>query len=341
MSYVIACEHIAGQNSGQQEETQPYILMRRDQFADILKKSIVKCIDVIETKHSKTQQFSKFIKDILKCVSMCKNGEKISKIETSLCEDFYELFKSPVLTPYDREIFFAKVHGLKINADLKQNFFTLLVLEPSERVNTLFYQCLIRELVESLLAQMIVINETQFENKPTRHTSTEQEVLYYIAGFIVKKVKGNIDKLRSLRGHENILCSLTIDKGESLGYLESVKSWTEALDRGGLQYPSIDFYLLVRELDSIVCNRLYDKLSSSSLLKCKTKDIVFDSYIINYYWGKILLKSGCADKEGKLFLEFVIDVFLNIKGFATARNVRMAQDSRKHKTSTSFRKSLQ
>ena len=238
-------------------------------------------------------------------------------------------------------MFFAKVHELKVNEELMKVFFTGLNLDPSVRVNTIFYQCLLRELVESLLAHMIIINEKEFENKPTKHTSTEQEILYYITGFIIKKVKGNIDKLRCLRGLENILGCLTVESSDNLGYLEDVKSWTKALDRGGLQYPSIELYLLVRELDSIVCNKLFDKLAPNSLLKSKTKDVVFDSYIINYYWGKILLKAGCSDKEGKLFLEYIVDIFLNIKGYATARNVRMAQEVKKHKTSTSFRKSLQ
>ena len=138
--------------------------------------------------------------------------------------------------------------------------------ELSARSSTMFYQCLLKELVESLLAHMIVINEKKFENKSTKHSSTEREILYYIAGFIVRKVKGNIDKLRSLNGHENILDSLSIEPNDDLGYLEGVKSSTKALDRCGLQYPSKNFYLLVRELDSIVCSKLYYKLSANSLL---------------------------------------------------------------------------
>ena len=315
--------------------------MSRDDFEDIFRKRIVNCIDVIEAKHLKTEHFSRFSKDILKCTTFCKRGDNITKIKTSLCDSFYALFKAPILTPYDREIFFAKVHELKLNVELKEDFFKLLGFERSARSSTMFYQCLVREIVESLMAHMIVLNESEFENKPTKHTSTEQEILYYIAGFIVKKVKGNIDNLRCLRGHENILASLYVSAQDDFGYLESVKSWTQALDRGGLQYPSKDFYLLIRELDSIVCSQLYEKLSSNSLLKSKTKDVVFDSYIINYYWGKILLQSGCSDKEGKLFLEYIIDVFLNVKGYATARSVRMSQEVSKHKRSASFRKSFQ
>ena len=101
---------------------------------------------------------------------------------------FYDLFKSPVLTPYDREIFFAKVHEIKTNEKLQQQFLQSLGLQQSQRVNNMFYQSLLREIVESMLAHMIIINEKEFVVKVSKHTSTEQEILYYIAGFIVRKI---------------------------------------------------------------------------------------------------------------------------------------------------------
>ena len=129
--------------------------------------------------------------------------------------------------------------------------------------------------------------------------------------------------------------------GDEASWFESVTSWTKALDRGGLQYPSMNFYLMIREIDSIVSTRLYEEtLTSNSLIKSKTKDIIFDSYIVNYHWGKFLQQAGSSDVEGKLFMEYIIDVFLNVKGFAIARNVRQRATS-KHKLSSSFRKSLQ
>ena len=296
-------------------------------------------METIENKHKKTQHFSRFGKDMLTCISRCKNSDSINGISTCLSDNLYNLFKTPILTPYDREIFFAKVHDVKINEGLQQQFLQCLGLELSHNINNMFYQSLLREIVEALLAHMIVINEKEFSNKQTKHSSSEQEILYYIAGFVVRKVKLNIDKLRCLKGQENIL-SLITNNGENFGCFENVQSWTKALDRGGLQYPSLNFFLLIREIDSIVSTKLYEEtLSANSIMKSKTKDIIFDSYIVNFYWGKILMQSGSPDNEGKLFLEYIIDVFLNVKGFAIARNVRMKQVY-KCKQSTSFRNSL-
>ena len=41
-------------------------------------------------------------------VTFCKTGDNVSKIEEILCDEFYTLFKSPILTPYDREMFFSQ-----------------------------------------------------------------------------------------------------------------------------------------------------------------------------------------------------------------------------------------
>ena len=111
--------------------------------------------------------------------------------------------------------FFAKVHELKINEHLKGDFITRLDLDSSSRASTLFYLCLLRE--------MIIIHEKEFENSPNSHTDTEQEILYYIMGFKNKKVKENIDKLRCLRGLENILDYLTIDRSDDLGFFRKCK----------------------------------------------------------------------------------------------------------------------
>ena len=340
--YVSASEHIAGKSYHKPEENNQYILMSKEQFEEIFKKCTIQSLERIEEKHKQTEHFSRFGKDILACVTICKCSENVNKIVACLNDNFYILFRAPILTPYDREMFFSRVHDLKLKADIQQNVLKLLGFDPSIRINTMFYQSLLREVVELLLAHMIVINEKEFGSGHSKHSSTEQQILYYIAGFIVKKVKGNLDKLKCLRGLESILSFITTTSEGNLGFLENVKSWTKALDRGGLQYPSMNFYLLVREMDSIVSAKLYEEtLSANSLMKSRTKDEIFDSFIVNYYWGNILKQSGYSDSDGKLFLEYIIDVFLNVKGFAIARSVRMAQEALKHKSSSSFRKSLQ
>ena len=63
-------------------------------------------------------------------------------------------------------------------------------------------------------------------------------------------------------------------------------------------------------------------LCSDSLLKCKMKDKIFDSFMDNYYWELLLKKAGVSGLNCKSFLEYLVDVFLTFKGFTVAQNVR-------------------
>ena len=314
--------------------------MSESQFNDILKKCIVKSIDTLESHHSKTKHFARYGRHILHILQACKNSVVINKIQICVSQQFYDLFKQPILTPLDREQFFTRVHAIKLDSNMQTNFLSALGLSDSERCNIVFYQVFLKELIEAMLAESIVLNEQEFDNKPSKHTQSEQEILYYVAGFIIKKIKENSNKLLCLRHKDNMLLCLSCD-GTDLGFLSSIKSWTCELDRGGLQYPSKDFYLLIREIDSILSNKLQmEFLHANSILKSKCKDDIFDSHMVNYYWGRIMKKSGNTDGDCASFLEYIIDVFYNVKGFAISKMVRESKTRSKSKVSSSFRNTL-
>ena len=338
--FYAASDHQAGSGNVSDKTRSAYLLMSEEQFSDVLKKCIVKSMDILETRHSNMQHFARYEKHILHILSACKNSETVNKIQNCIKKGLYILFKQPILTPFDRERFFSRVHELKLDIDMQDAFLQQLGLAHLERCNIVFYQVFIKELIEAILAQTIVINEREFDNKPSKHSQSEQEILYYISGFIIKKLKQNSTKLHCLRNKENILLCLMCD-GTDLEFLSTVRSWTCELDRGGLQYPSKDFYLLIREIDYILSSDLHiDTLHANSLLKSKSKDEIFDSYMVNYYWGRLLQKSGSTDGDCISFLEYVIDIFLNVKGFAISKKVRQDVAASTSKASSSFRKKL-
>ena len=99
--------------------------------------------------------------------------------------------------------------------------------------------------------------------------------------------------------------------------------------------------MLIREIDFIMSGKVHiESLHANSLLKCKCKDEIYDSYMINYYWGNIMKISGNTDNECSSFLEYIIDVFYNVKGFAISRKVKQSMCASTSKASLSFRCTL-
>ena len=316
--------------------------MSTKEFEQCLKKSLVKSLDVIEQEYSGRVSFSSNAKDVVKLVNSCKNSETIQTFSESLSPYLYPVLMYPVVTPYDREIFFEKFHHLKLNTEVRDKVFSAISFQVSNRLHVMFYQVFLRKLVEVMLAELIDRNRKEEVTKLIPLSETEQQVLYYIAGFIVSKLKKNHSKSKSLKDCDNLIKIISTSNLQDLGFLQNVSEWTSRLDRGGLQYPTQDFYLLIREMENITNSNIdMSSLSAHSLLKVSLKELVMDSFLVKYYWTELLKKSGSSEDECGHFLEYVIDLFLTIRGFAVARKVKNQLHRRVKPTTCSLRKSLQ
>ena len=97
-------------------------------------------------------------------------------------------------------------------------------------------------------------------------------------------------------------------------------SWTTKLDRGGLKYPTRDFFKLIFEMDCIVSSD--SSLSAQSLAKDTMIERIMDAVPVKLCWDDICTKASVETSSSLKVLEAVIKAFFVVKGFSIAHRLR-------------------
>ena len=114
--------------------------------------------------------------------------------------------------------------------------------------------------------------------------------------------------------------------------------------RGGLLYPIPAFHLLVRELNTIFETEVTVRgMQASFINKVCLQTTMHEAFMVNYYWNLIIEMVHQNEISCLPVLDYVISLFITVKGFATARKERnrmAANNSKKAKHSKSLRGTL-
>ncbi|XP_046571626.1 uncharacterized protein LOC124279790 [Haliotis rubra] len=219
----------------------------------------------------------------------------------------------------DREQLWMKFHQMRLNEGLQSDIHNILVEVTSEshRIIHIFAQCLLDRILRNMLKHLSESIQKQSHQTASAISDNDQAVLYYISGYILHALL----KKRAIFGMdieqhlgELFLLSDATSKEE---YIVRFSKWTEKMNRGGLKFPSDNFYLLIRSFEIEIRKHVQlSKLCASSLLCDKLKETVMSSYMVSYYWDKLL---SCEDGLKLRVLEFIVDLFLRVRGGDVAK----------------------
>lgn len=256
-----------------------------------------------------------------------------------------------LVSPGDRDALMRDVHLLRESSKAVNNFISYVsafVSNVDVDVCTLLFHVWLRKLISELIVALrSEQNPTKFDSdveKPL--TDIDQNVLYYISGYMVKKLKVasfksiNLQKLETLSN-----CLATKNPVELNHFVCQYMSWVTQQSRGGLLYPTPDFYLLVREFDAIfrhiVCSQAVG--SNGIINQGQLKLLMSKSPIVKLHWEKILKISNTEEADSQPAFEYLMTLFITLKGFAVAKKEReRLQDKlvKRNKSSVRASKSL-
>jgi len=225
----------------------------------------------------------------------------------------------------DRDLLMRDIQLLRTSASNSQAFVCYVVdLVPLADVDVcqLLFHVWLRKLVCEMLG---LLTESCCETPETTFheplSDVDQNVLYYISGFMAKKLQAACLKYCKLQPLEGLVQCLTTHEPKLFQhFVHKYTSWVERQSRGGLLYPIADFYLMVREFDiiyrqSVSSTTLGSKIINQGQLKLQMSQ----STIVKLHWDKILQISHSEESNSQPALDYLMTLFITVKGFAVAR----------------------
>ena len=204
----------------------------------------------------------------------------------------------------DIERAFTQFHSLRLSLDLP------LTSNCDPKHKRMFGQMLLRkvfaEAINSIKTGLARANKDPEEVVLTAH---DKSVLFYISGYIVKKITPRVPSLQ-------LTCTTL-----PTSFVKESADWLALVNRGGLKIPRDDFFFLIQELERR--HRTFadrKSLSANSLNVVALKEYMMESHLVNFYSERL----GCNS-----YLEAIISIFLTVRGFAITKQLRNKSNSDK------------
>jgi len=155
-------------------------------------------------------------------------------------------------------------------------------------------------------------------------TEVDQTVLYYICGYMAMNLKTASKKYKKLGNMNELIQCMTTKEPKNTGhFVESYRKWVEQQSRGGLLYTIPVYYLLVREFDNIYQTTVkIGYMHAYSVDKIHLQTSMHEAFMVKYYWNQIIELAHQNELSSLPVLDYLISLFITIKGFATARKER-------------------
>jgi hypothetical protein len=194
-------------------------------------------------------------------------------------------------------------------------------------------------------ANRCVSSESGLERVVQPLNEIDQNVLYHICGYMAMKLKTASRRYKKLKNMTELIQCLTTKEPKSTGhFVESYRKWVERQSRGGLLYPIPSYYLLVREFDNIFGTTVkLRNIQANYVDKTYLQTSMHEAFMVKYYWNQIIEMSHQHELSSLPVLDYLISLFITIKGFAIARKERerlTVERSKKAKHSKSLRGKL-
>ncbi|XP_076084494.1 uncharacterized protein LOC143055246 [Mytilus galloprovincialis] len=226
------------------------------------------------------------------------------KVEEFFFIAFCAIFKdnASITIEADRETIFSSFHRIRLSDTLQTGGITLFqslgFMDSS--VITNFVQTFLLELMNQVLKEHLSKKMKQTQAFDNSLTDNDQKILFYIAGFIIQALHKRYNKLKvSSLKEEKLLPANPLKK-----------------DRGGLKFPTDNFYLLVRHMEIIVRQSVnLDNLSASSLCKDSLKEKIMDAFMVKHYASELFP----ASDNTLCLMEDIVNVFLTVRGNAVSK----------------------
>lgn len=177
-------------------------------------------------------------------------------------------------------------------------------------VSDMTLQLVLRRMMKNVIQQITVaslVNSTDSSPAQTSMSLRELNVVRYIAGYVVLKMK------KKFPLHSGLFDGFVVT---TYGYVnistvdEYSRLWVEQVDRGGLCNVSEDFYSLLKEVETVCRQYLDVRITPSEKLSDSICKEALASPAVTSLWQEL---STTFPSENMHFLKAIIQLWINIR----------------------------
>ncbi|KAH3880415.1 hypothetical protein DPMN_004329 [Dreissena polymorpha] len=227
----------------------------------------------------------------------------------------------------ERELLFKTVHRIRTDKEIVSKGVILIqssVKAQSAKDINNFLQIIILELIAEVIKARRQLEEKTSAAKVSEISDSDNKVLYYISGYIIKYLekKHSKQKNKQLRDRSLKTVSALTNSSGAVSFTDKFSVWYDKKNRGGLKMPCEDFFCMIREFERVVRENQYTEHNIASKEEIKGK--VLEAFMIQHYADKLFYSefSSEEDVSDMCFLEDCLEIFLTIRGFAMARAIQ-------------------
>ena len=237
----------------------------------------------------------------------------------------------PIKKGTGRELMWTEMHKILISNTDREDW--CLLLQGSSFSSTsqefrILHHSVLMKIIQSLLShENKQIDDLSTEIHDIHLTNEEQQIVYYVAGYIVFTLRKKYKKIES--GGKNQVASAAVEFLDSLritgdtsikahSFLDFTRKWIDIVNRGGLIKVNDDMFIFVRHVENVV-----RKVLNIGLLKTyhgeDLRDMIHNELrkhsLVDIYWDTLSRHVG-NKKLVKHLKEQVISRWVDIRAKA-------------------------
>jgi hypothetical protein len=276
---------------------------------------------------------------------LCNVVLRLPDILQFFLQNFLQIFSADtnLCSAADRELLFTRFHQTRLSKKFTHGYMLLLgTLTVSTQGICHFVNVLMMELIANVLKEQVRIGLQNSAKEHDKISHSDQSILFYICGFIARSLRKRYHRVKSMCVLKKQCIDGLVLKTANSTFAGRFNNWVSKNDRGGLLIPCDEFFLLIREFETVIRRIVnLDSLSANSLKCDQLKEFIMESFMVKHYGAKLF--SEAEDDTQVSVLEDILSLFLTVRGYAITRTERnkLAKGKQPQKKSAGLRKTLQ
>ncbi len=212
-------------------------------------------------------------------------------------------------------------HRLRSSKTFRCDWNRFLQSSIGHRAHPGFFQFVSHHILQELIkAEFPLPPATQSSEHPDRPlTFEEQNALRYVAGYVCRKVREDLESSSSTMKDDMIFCVLSL-AGDETDEDGETEVWVNKIDRGGLWHISDSTYMLFAIMEEQI--RRYFTTRAITQLRGDTKDQIHSALMndddILFQWS--LLTAMVDDSVASKLLSKITQLYISVRGFAFVKS---------------------